>query len=251
MKTIGVLPVRYASSRFPGKPLKEIEGLPMVIHTLKRTQLCKDLDEVYVATDTKEIYDLIESYNGTAIITSDKHKTGTDRIAEAVKDIDCDIVVNIQGDEPLVNPEHISKAVEPLIQDPSVMVSTLLCEINRFNDPTECKVVLDKNNDILYMSREDVPTSIFEKQNKLIKLYCIVPFKKNFLIKFSNWKQTPIEIIEHIEYLRILENGYKMRGVLVDSVAESVDTPENLELVRELMKTDKIKHRYLEKDVQS
>ena len=245
MKTIAVLPVRYASTRFPGKPLKDIEGLPMIIHTLKRTQLCKDLDEVYVATDTKEIFDLVESYGGKAIMTSEKHETGTDRIAEAVQDIDCDIVVNVQGDEPLVNPEHISKAIEPLIQDPAVMVSTLLCETDHFNDPTECKVVLDKNNDILYMSREDIPSSLFEKQNKVVKLYCIVPFKKDCLLKFSSWEQTPLEIIEHIEYLRILEKGYKMRGVIVNSVAESVDTPENLELVKELMKKDIIKRLYI------
>jgi 3-deoxy-manno-octulosonate cytidylyltransferase (CMP-KDO synthetase) len=232
MKTIAVLPVRYASTRFPGKPLKDIEGLPMIIHTLKRTQLCKDLDEVYVATDTEEIFDLVESYGGKAIMTSEKHETGTDRIAEAVQDIDCDIVVNVQGDEPLVNPEHISKAIEPLIQDPAVMVSTLLCETDHFNDSTECKVVLDKNKDILYMSREDIPSGLFEKQNKVVKLYCIVPFKKDFLL------------IEHIEYLRILEKGYKMRGVIVNSVAESVDTPENLELVRQLMKKDEIKRLY-------
>jgi len=245
MKVIGVLPVRYASSRLPGKPLKEIEGLPMVIHTLKRTQLCKELDEVYVATDTKKIFDLIEKYDGKAIMTSDRHRTGTDRIAEAVENIDCDIVVNIQGDEPLVNPDHISKAVQPLLKDKNVNVSTLLCRNDHFNDYTECKVVIDKNNDILYMSREDIPTSYFEKQKQILKLYCIVPFRKEFLFKFASWEQTPLEKIEHIEYNRILENGYKMRGVIVDSVAESVDTPENLETVRKLMKKDKIKELYL------
>jgi len=245
MKVIGVLPVRYASSRFPGKPLKEIEGLPMVIHTLKRTQLCKDLDEVYVATDTKNIFELIEEYDGKAIMTSDRHKTGTDRIAEAVEDLDCDIVVNIQGDEPLVNPDHISAAVKPLLEDGTVNVATLLCRNDRFGDVTECKVVLDKNDDILYMSREDIPTSHFEAQKQILKLYCIVPFRKEFLEKFAAWEQTPLEKIEHIEYNRIIENGYKMRGVVVDSVAESVDTPENLELVRKLMKTDKIKDQYI------
>ena len=95
------------------------------------------------------------------------------------------------------------------------------------------------------MSREDIPTSYFEKQKQILKLYCIVPFRKEFLLKFANWKQTPLEKIEHIEYNRIIENGYKMRGVIVDSVAESVDTPENLELVRKLMKNDKIKEKYL------
>jgi len=245
VKVIGVLPVRYASSRLPGKPLKEIEGLPMVIHTLKRTQLCKELDEVYVATDTEKIYALIEQYDGKVIMTSDKHKTGTDRIAEAVKDIDCDIVVNIQGDEPLVNPEHISSAVKPLLNNESVNVATLLCRNDRFGDATECKVVLDKNDDILYMSREDIPTSYFEKQKQILKLYCIVPFRKEFLLKFAAWEQTPLEKIEHIEYNRILENGYKMRGVVVDSVAESVDTPKNLNLVRNLMKKDKIKELYM------
>lgn len=245
MKVVGFIPVRYASSRLPGKPLKEIEGLPMIIHTLKRTQLCTDLDDVYVATDTKKIFDLIEEYGGKAIMTSDEHKTGTDRIAEAADDIPCDIVVNIQGDEPLVSPEHISKAIKPLLKDDSLNVSTLLCKTNRFNDYTECKVVLDKDSNIIYISREDIPSNHFERQKQVLKHYCIVCFRKEFLLKFAGWEQTSLEKIEHIEYNRIIENGYKMRGVIVDSVAESVDTPENLDLVRKLMKKDKIKYLYI------
>ena len=245
MKIVAIIPARYMSTRFPGKPLMDIEGLPMIIHTLKRTQLCKDLDDVIVATDTKEIFDVVESYGGKAVMTSEKHKTGTDRIAEAAKQISCDIVVNVQGDEPLVNPEHISMAIDPLLEDFSINVSTLLCKTSSYHDNTECKVVLDRYNNILYMGREDIPSRTFEMTVYLNKLYCILPFKKDFLLKFSLWEQTPLELIEHIEYLRILENGYKMRGVIVDSVAESVDTPENLELVRKLMKKDRIKYKYI------
>ena len=245
MKIVAIIPARYNSSRLPGKPLKSIEGLPMIIHTLKRTKLCGVLDDVFVATDSEKIFDIVESYSGEAVMTSSKHKTGTDRIAEAAQYIDCDIVVNVQGDEPLVDPYHILLAVRPLILHNDINVSTLLCKTTRFNDPTECKVVMDTNSDILYMSREDIPSNLFKKQTGLIKLYCIVPFRKDFLLSFASWKQTPLELIEHIEYLRIIENGYKIRGIIIDSVAESVDTPDNLKLVRKIMKNDIIKYQYM------
>jgi len=244
MKVAAIIPVRYSSSRFPGKPFADIEGLPMIVHTLKRTELCKDIDEVYVATDTQSIYELVEKVGGNAIMTSSKHKTGTDRITEAAKNIECDIVVNVQGDEPLVDPKHISKVINLLIQTNSE-VATLLCNTDRVNDFTDCKVVLDKFNNILYMSRSDIPSNHFSNTT-MTKLYCIVPFKKDFLVKFSLMPQTPLELIEHIEYLRIIENGYKMLGVLVDSNSISVDTPDNLNYVRKLMVVDKIKHKYLE-----
>ena len=245
MKIVGMIPARLKSTRLPGKPLKEIEGLPMIIHVMKRTMLCDDLDEVYVVTDSEEIYKVVEEYGGKAIMTSDKHATGTDRIAEAVENIECDIVVNIQGDEALVRPDHISKALEPLIEDASIQMSTLMCETDQFNEINECKMVVNQNSEVLYFSRNDIPSDLRVKHQNLFKLYSIVPFRKDFILKFAGWDQTPLEKIEYIEYLRALEKGYKIKAVLVCEPSQSVDTPKDLELVREIMKNDKIKARYL------
>ena len=245
MKIIGMIPARLKSTRLPGKPLKEIEGLPMIIHVMKRTMLCEDLDEVYVATDSEEIFNVVEEYGGKAIMTSGRHNTGTDRIAEAVENLECDIVVNIQGDEALVRPNHISKALEPLLEDESIQMSILMCETDQCNEPNECKMVVNLNNEVLYFSRSDIPSDLRVKHKKLFKLYSIVPFRKDFILKFAKWDQTPLEKIEYIEYLRALEKGYSIKAVLVDEPSQSVDTPEDLELVRKIMKKDEIKNKYL------
>jgi 3-deoxy-manno-octulosonate cytidylyltransferase (CMP-KDO synthetase) len=244
MKIIGIIPARLKSTRFPGKPLVEIEGLPMIIHVMKRAMLCEDLDEVYVATDSRKIFKVVEKHGGKAIMTSEKHNTGTDRIAEAVENIKCDIVVNIQGDEPLVRPDHISKAIEPLIEDDRIQISTLMCETDQLNEPNECKMVVNQKNEVLYFSRSDIPSDLRVKHKNLLKLYSIVPFRKDFVLKFAKWDQTPLEKIEYIEYLRALEMGYKIKAVLVDEASQSVDTPQDLEIVKKLMSIDKLKDNY-------
>jgi len=245
MKAVGLIPARMESSRFPGKPLVEIEGLPMVVHVLKRSELCKNISEVYVATDSAEISKAVNRFGGKTIMTSKSHKTGTDRIAEAVDTIDCDLVVNIQGDEPLVRPEDIDKLIGCIKDDPDVKFATLVCKTYKFNDVTECKVVLGQNNDILYMSRADIPSNSRTKADYLYKLYCVVAFQKTFLKKFASWPQTPLEKIEYIEYLRIIENGHRMRAVVIEEYTTSVDTPDDLKTVNDLMKKDKIKYKYL------
>ncbi|MFH0861113.1 MAG: 3-deoxy-manno-octulosonate cytidylyltransferase [Candidatus Altiarchaeota archaeon] len=244
-KVVCVIPARLESSRFPGKPLKDILGLPMIVHVMKRAKLCKDLDLVYVATDSKEICKVIEEHGGQAVMTSKEHRTGSDRIAEAVKEIDCEIVVNVQGDEPLVMPEDISKVVRPLIEDEGLQAATLLCRTNQFNNINECKVVVNLNDEILYFSREDIPSTARVKHDKLLKLYNLVSFRKDFLIKYARWGLSPLEKIEYIEYLRILEHGYKMKAFIVDHDTQSVDTPEELEIVKGLMKKDKIWQQYV------
>lgn len=245
MKAIGLIPARMESSRFPGKSLVKIEGLPMVVHVFKRSKLSKSLDEVYVATDSQEIFDTVQNYGGKAIMTSSKHQTGTDRIAEAAAKIKCDIVVNVQGDEALVDPTDIDKLVQALHRNRKIKTATLVCKTPKFNDVTECKVVLDKNGDILYMSRSDIPSTARKKVECLHKLYCVVAFRKDFLRKFALWPQTPLEKIEYIEYLRIIENGCKMRGVVAEEYTTSVDTPEDLKIVADMMKKDRIKTKYL------
>jgi len=245
MKIIGLIPARMASSRFPGKPLVEIEGLPMIVHVLKRAALCRDLDSIFVATDSKEISRVVKSYGGAVIMTSAKHRTGTDRIAEAIRGIKYDVAINIQGDEILLRPGDISRLIQTMRKDRSAKFATLVCKARHSGDITDCKVVLDRDDNILYMSREDIPSDARVKVETLLKLYCIIAFRKGYLEKFASWKQTPLEKIEYIEYLRILENGYKMKGVVIDDRSISVDRPEDLPVVKKLMKNDTVKLRYL------
>lgn len=247
MKAIGIIPARMQSSRFPGKPLVDILGLPMIIHVLKRAQLCKGLSEVFVATDSPEIMDCVAKYGGKAIITSGAHQTGTDRIAEASRKMYCDIVVNIQGDEALVKPEDVDTLISHVVRDREIKFATLVCKTRQFSEVTECKVVLDKNGDIMYMSRSDIPSNSRSKVEYLQKLYCVVAFRKKWLAKFASWPQTELEKIEYIEYLRILENGHKMRGVVIEDYTTSVDTPEDLKVITEIMKNDKTRLRYMAK----
>ncbi|MBN1384696.1 MAG: 3-deoxy-manno-octulosonate cytidylyltransferase [Elusimicrobia bacterium] len=245
MKIIGIIPSRLKSSRLPEKALVDIEGLPMIVHVFKRAQLSSLLDEVFVATDSKEIYDTVNNHGGRAVMTSSKHQTGTDRIAEVAADMKVDIVVNIQGDEPLVDPKHIDKAVEPLIKDKKQQISVLVAPYSKKNSSSDIKAVLDLDNNILYCSRTDLPSAARSAVSKMWKMSFIVPFKKDFLVKYTSWEQAPLEKIEYNEYLRVLEHGYKIKAVPVDNVHISVDTPSDLTEVRRLMKLDKIKRKYM------
>lgn len=245
MKVVGIIPSRMKSSRLPGKALIDIDGLPMVVHVFKRAQLCSDLAEVYVATDSSEIFDIVKKNGGKPIMTSDKHKTGTDRIAEAARTIDCDIVVNIQGDEPLLVPENISELLAPFKADKELGIAALMCQTDQFDQASECKIVVGLDNNILYMSREDIPSRLRVAHNKLLKLYNIIAFKKDYLLKFADWDITPLEKIEYIEYLRPIEHGICIKGVLVSADIQSVDTVEDLAIARRKMQIDLIKTKYM------
>ena len=239
MKVVGMIPVRMESSRLPNKAIKDICGLPMIIHTLKRTQMAKNLDEVYVATDNKEIKSLVENYGGKVIMTSNEHETGSDRLAEAATKVEADIIVNVQGDEALVDPKHIEKGVNSLINS-EAEVSILLTQFTKKNSPGDIKAVVNLNNEIMYLSRNDIPSDSRTEVPNMFKAYHVVSFRREFLIHYSSLKATPLEKIEFNEYLRILENGYTIQGVNVQSDAISVDTQDDLEYVRKKMKEDKI-----------
>lgn len=245
MKAIGIIPSRLKSSRFPNKALINIEGLPMVVHVFKRAQLCSGLDEVLVATDSKEIYDTVLSYGGKPVMTSAKHQTGTDRIAEVVASMEADIVVNIQGDEPLLDPQHIDKVIKPLLEDKSLQVAVLVTPYEKKDSYSDIKAVLDLHNNILYCSRTDLPSNVRCEVKTMWKMCFIVPFRRDFLLQYAAWGQTPLERIEFNEYLRILEHGYKIKAVPVENAHISVDTAEDLETVCDLMKTDIIKTKYM------
>ena len=237
-KAIAILPARLESSRLPRKALKDICGLPMIVHVFKRCLLSKKLDEVYVATDSFEIKEVVEKYGGKVIMTSSKHETGTDRIAEAALELDAEIIVNIQGDEALVNPKYIDRVTNELIENPDINVGILVNSFSKKDSPSDIKVVLNKNNDVMYLSRSDIPSGSRLNNPPMLKAYHIVPFRKKFLLEYAQMDRGSLEKIEFNEYVRILENGERIRAVYVESDAVSVDTPEDLQSVREVMPHD-------------
>ena len=254
MKIISIIPARMGSSRFPGKPMKDILGMPMIGHVYKRVKMNKTLSEVYVATCDKEIFDYIESIGGKAVMTSDRHERCADRCAEAMLKIEnetgekCDIIVIVQGDEPLTFPQMIDEAVKPMIKDNNVTITNLVADINTiesFENPNEIKVVMDKNNNALYFSREPIPSrkkSISELPMK--KQVCVIPFKRDFLLEYNEMEQTPLEKIESVDMMRIIENGGKVKMCSTRYTTKAVDNEEDLDLVCEMMKEDELYDQY-------
>lgn len=243
-----------ASSRFPGKPLAKIHGIPMVGHVYFRSKMSRTLNEVYIATCDKEIADYAKSIGAKAVMTKNTHQRASDRSAEAMLRIERglkqeqDIVVMIQGDEPMVLPQMIDDSVKPLLKDPSILVSNLSAPIKtqeEHEDPNCIKVVLDKRNFAIYMSREPIPT---RKKGAvdfpMWKQVCIIPFRRDFLLKFNKLKPTPLEIAESIDMLRVLEHGYKVKMAPTPCQTHSVDTPEDLKLVEKLMTQDTLMKQY-------
>ena len=244
LRTIAIIPARLESSRLPGKALLDICGLPMIVHVFKRCEFAESLDEVFVATDNENIRQVVEQYGGKVIMTSSHHENGTERIVEAANNIDADIVVNVQGDEALVNPTYIDKAVNVLYENPDLNVSILVNPYEKRLSPSDIKVVLNEYDDVMYFSRADIPSDARVDNPPLLKAYHIVPFRKDFLLQYAGWEKGKLERIEFNEYLRILEKGYKIRAVRVDSDAVSVDTEEDLDFVRNAMIIDPLFAQY-------
>lgn len=229
MKIIGVIPVRYNSTRFPGKPLAKILNRPMIQWVYEAAIMSKFLDEVIIATDDKKIFDCAETFASKVVMTPECN-SGTDRLAFAVKKINCDIVVNIQGDEPLIKPEIIDVAIKTLIKNKNIQVGTVATDFENEeekNSPNNVKVILNKSNSAIYFSRLPLPNSL-----KHIGLYV---YKKNFLLKFALMKQTPLEFAEKLEQLRILENGYKIYVAKTKYRTIGVDTTNDLKKVKKIL----------------
>ena len=225
-KIIGVIPARYASTRFPGKPLAMLDGKSMIRRVYEQAFYSKHINDVFVATDDKRIFDEVKSFGGNAVLTSKRHKTGTDRIVEAIKGIKCDIVVNIQGDEPFIKPEVIDSAIKPLLNDSKINVSTLAFPFKEnVSDENKVKVVFDKNYNALYFSRSVIPDNSRNKTNiiyyKHLGLYV---YRKDFLLKFSREKQSELEKAEKLEQLRMLSMGEKIKIVITKDDSISIDT---------------------------
>lgn len=223
MNIIGVIPARMQASRFPGKPLAKICGLSMIEHVYRRCRMSDTLKELYVATCDQQIVEVVRSFGGQAVMTADTHQRASDRVAEAVRIIEksqgrkVEIVVMIQGDEPMVYPEMIDQAVGPLISENQVMVVNLASEIqtdSEFEDSNCIKVVFDKAYNALYFSRKAIPSKR-ERLDELkrFKQVCIIPFRRDFLFEYSRLSPTLLERAESIDMLRILEHGMKVHMV--------------------------------------
>lgn len=245
MKVIGMIPARLTSNRLPEKALLELAGLPMIVHTCKRAQLAKSLNKVYLVTDSDKIRDVATKHDIEVIMTGSHHQSGSDRIAEAAGHVDADIVVNVQGDEPLVNPRHIDRIVKALEEDNSVKVALGVTEYSRKKSPSDIKAVLDLHDNILYCSRADLPSDARQEVPILLKMCFVVAFRKPFLIEYSSWPPTPLEKLEYNEYLRILEHGEQIRAVRIEDAKISVDTPQDLEIVRQLIMEDNVREEYM------
>ena len=255
MNIIGIIPARMASTRFPNKPMADILGMPMIGHCYLRSKMSEILSDVYVATCDKIIFEYINSIGGKVVMTSSKHERASDRTAEAMLKIEretnkkIDIVVLLQGDEPMTTPDMIKLAVSPLINKASIKISNLYTDIKtikEFEDPNEVKVVVDNNKFALYFSREPIPSrrkGVLDVP--MFKQVCVIPFTRDYLIKYNSLAPTLLEEIESVDMMRVLEHGHKIKMVYMTEENFSVDTKEDLLNVIEVMRKDKLINKYI------
>ncbi len=241
MKVVGVIPSRYSSTRLPGKPLKDICGKSMVQRVYERAKQSKLLDEVIVATDDRRIVEEVNRFKGKVVMTSVNHPNGTSRIAEAVKNLDVDLVINIQGDEPFIRFEMIDELTELLIKDDDILMATLCYELhdkNKFRDENVVKVVCDIYRNALYFSRSLIPYPRKEINFKVYEHIGIYGYRKSFIQEFVKLDNTPLSVIESLEQLKVLEYGYKLyvAETKYNYNALSIDTQEDLEEARRIIK---------------
>src|SRR6266516_1667916 len=260
VRIVAVIPARMGSSRFPGKPLAPLLGRPMIEHVFWRAMLCDVLDGVYVATCDEEIRAVVEGFGGAVLLTSAAHERASDRVAEAIEIIEAEhqranIVVMIQGDEPMITPDMIAAALDPMRSDPTVSCVNLVRRIvgrDEFVDPNTIKVSMNSRNEALYFSRAPIPAIDFAHDVSasangcapLFKQVCVIPFRRNFLREFARQSPTSLERTESIDMLRVIEYGGKVRLVETDVDTHAVDTAEDLALVEALMKHDPLLLQY-------
>lgn len=237
MKIVCVIPARYASTRLPGKPLADIAGKPMVVRTYGRALLAKKPSEVIVAVDDERVLSAVQSAGGKAVMTAKNHPTGTDRLAEvAEKFPDADVIINIQGDEPLIDPQIIDALAQVFVDDESLQMATVKTPMTEEekNKPGNVKVVTDKNEFALYFSRSLIP---YPRENTGVTVYKhigIYGYRRDFLLQYAKMQPTPLEQTESLEQLRALENGYKIKVITTDKHFVGVDTPEDLAEVNKI-----------------
>ena len=246
--TIAIIPARYHSKRLPGKPLLNICGRPMIEHVYRRAQQAKKITGVIVATDDSRIADVVNGFGGNACLTRRDHSSGSDRLAEVARTLTCDIVVNVQGDEPLIDPRLIDAVLTSLIKNDETEITTARCAITdpqELENPNIVKVVVDRRGDALYFSRAAIPSSQMSSGttrsslgNKHIGLYA---YRRATLLTLADISPTPLERDEQLEQLRALESGFRISTVETDTVPIGVDTVDDLDRVRRLVSTGTVK----------
>lgn len=246
MRVTVVIPARYASTRFPGKPLADLCGKPMIQWVYERSAKCEAIDQVIVATDDQRIFQAVQGFGGRAVMTRADHPTGTDRLAEVAANLDSELIVNVQGDEPLIDPAMIEAAVAPLLADPGIPMGTLktaLKSLEEYTNPNVVKVVTDLHGFALYFSRAAIPfprdfqNALPQRWQELAtaKHIGLYVYRREFLLQYPDLTPTPLEQQECLEQLRALEHGYRIHVASTSLVGQGVDTPEDLEKVRALL----------------
>ncbi len=241
MKIIGVIPARYSSTRLKGKILADINGKPMIQHVWERSKKSRLLNDLIIACDHDLIVAAAKRFAAKVVLTSSRHPSGTDRIAEVVKSLDVDVVINIQGDEPLINPRTIDALAQSMKDDPACIMATIVTVLHEeadLMDPNIVKVVIDQNQNALYFSRSPIPYDrdrMGFKKGGYYKHLGIYAYRKEFLLNFIHLPKSRLETMEQLEQLRVLEAGYKIKTVLTDTQTIGVDTPTDLLKVKKLL----------------
>jgi 3-deoxy-manno-octulosonate cytidylyltransferase (CMP-KDO synthetase) len=240
MKKVAMIPARYAATRYPGKLIQQLGEKTVIRHTYDNTFATGLFDDVYVVTDSEIIYNEINDHGGKAIMSRKNHESGSDRIAEAVEDMEVDIVVNVQGDEPFVQRAPLEKLLK-VFEDSTVQVASLMQELKEekfIRDPNYVKVVVDKNNNSLLFSRSPIP---YHRDKNIPAIYYehigIYAFRKQALLNFTNWPMTTLETVEKIECLRYLENGVALKMIVTEYMGVEIDTPQDLERAVRMLET--------------
>ncbi|HWL92516.1 MAG TPA: 3-deoxy-manno-octulosonate cytidylyltransferase [Phycisphaerae bacterium] len=235
MKAVAVIPARYASSRFPGKPLARQTGKYLIQHVVERVSAARSISEIVVATDDRRIFDAVVSFGGRAAMTREDHPSGTDRVAEVAATLDAELIVNVQGDEPEIDPASIDRLVTRMASDSQVPIGTLACPFSADADPRDSnavKVVVDQRGRALYFSRSLIPypresMGAPDSAADWLLHVGIYAYRRDFLFTLAGLPPTPLEQIEKLEQLRVLENGYPIAVTIVSHAAAGIDTPED------------------------
>lgn len=252
-RAVAIIPARWASTRFPGKPLAQIRNKPMIQWVVEQARKAKRISEVIVAADDTRILEAVAGFGGKAVMTSSRHATGSDRIAEVASGLKCDIVVNVQGDEPLIPPQNIDQVVDSLGKDPSLTVATLMMPVDdpdEISDPNVVKVITDQKGRALYFSRspipfhrddwasgspEDISKSKDAGKNRVFKHIGLYAYTRSFLLEFAQMKPTPLEQLEQLEQLRILEHGFPIQVDITERKSMGVDHIDDLARVERFL----------------
>ena len=242
MKTVCIIPARYASSRLPGKPLLEIAGKPMIRHVVEQVRQARRVDRILVATDDERILSAVRAFGGEAWLTRPDHPTGTDRLAEVAENLpEAELILNVQGDEPLIPPQAIDALTEAFVGRPELQMATLMTPLaeEEADDPAAVKVVASQDGHALYFSRSPIPYRRDPgADSKMFKHIGVYAYRRDFLLQYAKMSPTPLEQTESLEQLRALEHGFRIRLIETEFRSIGVDTPEDLQRVRKIFLAD-------------